>query len=316
MPETITTTTTAEGTTTETVSNRERIAKTVTYFVLSLTALVAIGAIIIISTDVSNNQKFQDFKDVLAILLPLWGTWIGTVLAYYFSKDNFESANKSVQNLVNSITSDKKLESIKAKEVMIPLEKLTYKDYKSETDADNYELKKDFLDWLAEKKISRVIILDNNKCAKYVLHRSIIEGFIAEQYFTTTDGPPPPPPGGANAGGEQEENKDAETEGKSDNIANNEAANPPHNSPPENSSKSPRTLTFGDLRKKGSASVQAILKDGVKFIKEDANLAEAKTLIKNYAICNDVFITKTGLEMEPVLGWITDKTIAENLIVN
>jgi hypothetical protein len=315
MPETTTTTTTATGITTETVSNRERIAKTVTYFVLSLTALVAIGSVIIIQSE-DPKDRFGHYKDVLAILLPLWGTWIGTVLAYYFSKDNFESANKSVQNLVNSITSDKKLESTKAKDVMIPLGQLTYKDYQSEADADKYELKKDFLDWVTEKKISRVILLDNNKCAKYVLHKSIIEGFIAEQYFKSVDNPPPPPPpNDVDADDGQREHPEDAALGQGNDAANNQPANPPQNNPERNPPTPPKNLTFGDLRIKGNANVQAILKDGIKFIKEDANLAEAKTLIKNYAVCNDVFITKTGLETDPVMGWITDKTISESSIV-
>ena len=266
-------------------NNRERIAKMVTYFVLWLTALVAIGAIIIIVSDTSDTQKFAHFKDVLAILLPLWGTWIGTVLAYYFSKDNFESANKSVQNLVNSITSDKKLESTKAKDVMIPIEKLIYKEYKTDTDDSTINLKTDFLDFINTNKISRVILLDENKCAKYVLHKSILEGFIAEQYFNLQNDVVPP-------------------------------VDPPVDPPAKpTSSKSPQALTLKDLKEKGNASVQAILKDGVKFIKEDANLSDAKILIKNYSACNDVFITKNGKDDEPILGWITNVTISENSIV-
>jgi hypothetical protein len=31
-------------------------------------------------------------KDILATLLPVIGTWIGTVLAFFYSKENFESA--------------------------------------------------------------------------------------------------------------------------------------------------------------------------------------------------------------------------------
>lgn len=254
------------NTTTEPVSNRERIAKTVTFFVLSLTALIAIGAILIIKGEKDDTQRFAHFKDIVAILLPLWGTWIGTVLAYYFSKDNFESANKSVRNLVDIITSDKKLASTKAKDVMIPIDKLTYKPYPTVTVDTTINLKTDFLDFIDISKISRVILLDENKCAKYVLHRSTIEGFVAEQGFIN---PPVPAQG----------------------------------------------LTFADLKANGNENVQAILNDGVKFIKEEANLSDAKVLIKNYAACNDIFVTKNGVSTEPVLGWITDKTIAESSIV-
>jgi hypothetical protein len=33
-------------------------------------------------------------------LLPLAGTWVGTVIAYYFSSKNFETANQSMQRVV------------------------------------------------------------------------------------------------------------------------------------------------------------------------------------------------------------------------
>lgn len=275
-------------------NNKEKIAMVVTYVVISLTAIIAIGAIIIIS--ISNNteelnKKFTNYKDVIAILLPLWGTWIGTVLAYYFSKDNFESANKSVQNLVNSMTSEKKLESTKAKDIMIPLEKLIYQLYKSGTDDTTINLKKDFLNFINSNNIQRVILLDENKCAKYVLHKSTIEGFISDQYFNLQDKALP---------------LTADTlVPQAEDAPASKAENTP----------APQTLTFTDLKTNGDKNIQAILKDGVKFIKEDANLSDAKVLIKNYAACNDVFITKNGLETEPVLGWITDKTIAENSIV-
>jgi hypothetical protein len=77
----------------------------------------------------------------------------------------------------------------------------------------------------------------------------------------------------------------------------------------------PRTLTFADLKAKGNDKVKAVLKDGIKFIGQDANLSDAKVLIKNFPACNDVFITQTGSPDEPVLGWITDKTISQNSIV-
>jgi hypothetical protein len=250
-------------------NNRERIAKVVTYFVLSLTAIILLGtiAIVLIEKDPNNGSKFDQFKDVISILLPLWGTWIGTVLAYYFSKDNFESANKSVKDLVKSVTSDKKLETIKAKNVMIPTDKLVYIEYKTGTNDNTLNLKITFLDFLTTKKIQRVILLDENKVAKYVLHKSMIQDFITEYCFS-------------------------------------------------NPSQSVSALTFADLKKSTDATVQAILKDGIKFVSENANLSDAKTLIKNYTACNDVFITQNGFEIEPALGWITDKTIAENSVVN
>ncbi|GAA4736548.1 hypothetical protein [Flavisolibacter ginsenosidimutans] len=287
---------------------QEKVARTVSIIVLVGTCVLGVlGMAIAIVALTTKKEDIAGAKDILQILfsaiLPLFGTWIGTILAYYFSKENLLAANQTVRELVKSITSDTKLESTKAKDVMIPIDKLTYKPYPSGTDDKTINLKTDFLDFINAKGISRVILLDENKCAKYVLHRSTIEGFIAEQYF-----------------------KQDETAGPNNPPANNQQNNPPApvDNPPagqngnnqDNPPQAPRTLTFADLKAKGNETVQAILKDGVKFIKEDANLSDAKVLIKNYAACNDVFITKNGSAADPVLGWITDKTIAESSIVN
>ena len=162
-------------------SNREKIAKTVTYFVLSLTGIIAIGAIIVIRSEPAGTDKFGHFKDIIAILLPLWGTWIGTVLAYYFSKDNFESANKSVQQMVDKLTTEKKLANVKAKDVMITKDKLIAQVIKEGEDLSKFKLKEDCIDFLEANKIKRVIILDEKDRAKYVIHRDLISYFITNE---------------------------------------------------------------------------------------------------------------------------------------
>jgi hypothetical protein len=261
---------------------QEKVAKTVSTIVLIGTCVFGALGIGIAVVAMFRND-FNNAKEILQILfsaiLPLFGTWIGTILAYYFSKENLAAANQTVQHLVNSITSDKKLETIKAKDVMIPVEKLIYIEYKTGADDKALNLKTDFLDFIKSKGIQRVILLDENKYAKYVLHKSTIEGFIAEEYYNLISTP-------------------------------EEGTNPPAATAP-----ALQPLTFADLKVKGNENVQTILKDGIKFIKEEANLSDAKVLIKNYTSCNDVFVTKNGLTNEPVSGWITDKTISENSIV-
>ena len=36
-------------------------------------------------------------RTLLRILLPVFATWVGTVLAYYYGRENFESASREVQ---------------------------------------------------------------------------------------------------------------------------------------------------------------------------------------------------------------------------
>jgi hypothetical protein len=52
-------------------------------------------------------------------VLPLFGTWVGTVLAYYFSRENFESAAAGTERLIRQLTPEEKLRSIPVTSVMI-----------------------------------------------------------------------------------------------------------------------------------------------------------------------------------------------------
>ncbi len=123
---------------------------------------------------------FSIMQYAFGTLLPLWGTWIGTVLAFYFGKENFEAANKSVQQMVDKLTSDKKLESVKAKDVMIKLN-----DLKHETVTGNEGLEKFtlsvVLDDLRKEGVRRLIILDDQNRGKFAIHRDLITNFVATQ---------------------------------------------------------------------------------------------------------------------------------------
>lgn len=263
---------------------KESIARTITKIVLYGTvAFGLLGLMIAVISIFAPTKDIGPAKEIMQILfstiLPLLGTWLGTVLAFYFSKDNFEAANRSVQHLVEKLTSEKKLASIKAKDVMIPLDKLIYKEYTTGTDDSTINLKTDFLDFInganpTGKKISRIMLLDENKVAKYVLHRSLLEGFIADQFFKRST----------------QQDVSAAT-----NLF---------------------TVTFKDMKEQGNEMVQRVLANGIKWIPEMGSLSDARLLLKNTPECNDVFITKSGSSTEPVMGWITDKTIAENLIVD
>jgi len=45
-----------------------------------------------------------EWKTAFTAIIGLDGTWVGAVLAFYFSKENFDAASASTQKLVDSIT--------------------------------------------------------------------------------------------------------------------------------------------------------------------------------------------------------------------
>lgn len=246
---------------------QEILSNRITKFVFWGTAFIGvIGLIFGFFALYGDEQKvktaFSILQYVFGALLPLWGTWIGTILAYYYSQKNFESANQSIQKMVDKVTSDQKLASVKALDVSIKTGQLKALTMDATDTLAKFKLD-DCLNFLSQNNIKRVIILRNN-CAVYAIHRDTISFFISSLTLA---------------------------------------------------GKSVTGLSLDDMYKHGPSEIQAVLNDGVAFIPEDASLLTAKSIMVQNRNCQDVFVTKNGNADEPVLGWVTNVTIAQNSIV-
>lgn len=157
--------------------------------VITVAALLMIGLPVIFNYSVDNAENaYQSIKDLLGIVLPLLGTWVGTILAFYFSQTNFEAATQSSIDLHKQYQwAEEKLKSIAVTEKMIPIgevsAKLTMESGKSEKD---YSLD-DMINILKNgDRIprNRLPILDCQKLIKYITHRSLIDKFRSENIDT------------------------------------------------------------------------------------------------------------------------------------
>jgi hypothetical protein len=117
-------------------------------------------------------------KDVLSAVLPLLGSWVGTVLAYYFSRDNFEAANQSLSNMVDKV-SQTELKSIPVTEKMMKMNEIFHKK-ESEINQKLVDILEKFDD---SKEIwSRLPIFSDNNQIRGIIHRATIEKFIRKCY--------------------------------------------------------------------------------------------------------------------------------------
>ena len=96
---------------------RIALAKTVTTW--ALVAILAIATLIIVVAGINairvtekeqRDQFFDISKYVFGVLLPVIGTWIGTVLAFYFGQVNFEAASRSAA-IVRQLSPREKLQA-------------------------------------------------------------------------------------------------------------------------------------------------------------------------------------------------------------
>ena len=172
----------ADGNTPNNVTtlNRERLASWIVIF-----SIIAITILAGVSIATSQNVA-GEAKAVLATVLPLFGTWVGTVLAYYFSKENFDAATRSVTELVGKVTAEQKLASIPAKDKMIARADMFAKTLPE----DKIKLVETLDELEKTKKGSRIPILNDPGHPAYMVHRSMIDRYLADQARKT---PPPDP---------------------------------------------------------------------------------------------------------------------------
>jgi hypothetical protein len=168
----------------ERLSTREQIA-------LWVIIIAGVGIVLVaifvpwIGTNATTDQNRFLVLTVFNALIPLFGTWVGTVIAFYFSRENFSAAAQSTRELIQQF-GDERLRQIPVDRVWTSaatIEKITLGQ--GETDA-NVEVRR--IRGLLSDRVTRVPIFEQTGAAKYVIHQSMIFKFIADNDGVTTIG--------------------------------------------------------------------------------------------------------------------------------
>jgi hypothetical protein len=148
------------------------------YLAAIIVGIATLGAVFLayVTIDAAKDNKAGVAQNVLNSLLPLIGTWVGTVLAYYFSRENFEAAARSVVTAASTLTPDERLRSVAVRERMIPRERMFLRTLPA-TGIGLEQLKGDLA---AAGKGERVPVLDENGAPALMVHLSRIDKFVAE----------------------------------------------------------------------------------------------------------------------------------------
>jgi hypothetical protein len=147
-----------------------------------IAALTVFGVAVIVVAQAT--EKLETTKTLLASLLPVLGTWVGTVLAYYFAKENFESAARTTKELVGV---EEKLRSVPVTTAMIAIDKADKVQIKKDQDAEKLVLK-DLLQKMDATKRNRLPVLSAAGAAIYVIHRSSLTEFVAQHSLEAAAG--------------------------------------------------------------------------------------------------------------------------------
>jgi len=131
----------------------------------TLTAITALTIALYFTSNSDENVLDKIFN----ALLPMFGTWVGTVLAFYFGRENFEAASNRYEEIIKNLSPDV-LDDIAVSQIMITkktMVTLTLEDVRQRG-------VKDILKFLNDVKKTRLPILENEEI-KYIVHRSTFQ---------------------------------------------------------------------------------------------------------------------------------------------
>jgi hypothetical protein len=136
---------------------------------------VAAGLAIGFASDASRPEMT---RLVFTSVLPLFGTWVGTVLAFYFARENLEAAARSTKELLSTTTGPSSVE-----DVMIPRAQILAFEIAPGTDVDTVSLA-DLWARLDSTKWERLPIFEVDPAnqasvAKAVVHKRVLTAFAA-----------------------------------------------------------------------------------------------------------------------------------------
>jgi hypothetical protein len=153
----------------------------------STIALTGLGLVIMVgaawSAIASNKPEtlMSAAQLLLSALLPLFGTWVGTILAFYYTKESYQAASQGTLEAVKSAT--QRLSTTPVATKMMPLGQIINVQIPAGGSVDQLsisDIEKKFDTVGANgQRISRLLILDSTGVCIGILHHSLFAEMLA-----------------------------------------------------------------------------------------------------------------------------------------
>jgi hypothetical protein len=251
----------------------KRFVNTFAMIIALLSAAVLLALVIMSWVNIREDKTTADnIKGLFNVLLPVIGTWMGTLLAFYFSKDNFEAASKQAKDLASQMNNaSAKLQELKVGDIMIKPSDSSLLVVNGLADFKTRPLT-ELIKRMDDSHSDRLPVLDKDTMKFiFLIYRTTIERFIVA---LTND-------------------KNVTIPGKAVTL-----------------DIIPK-LTMDDMYNSNFKLFQDIMAIKGCFIPMTATLDKVQQAMLDNTICQDVFITQTGSRDEKVEGWITNNMIIE-----
>ncbi len=156
--------------TAEDTKTRQRLAVWVAFGGMGAVAALGIVAVF-------KNQG--NARDILTMVLPVIGTWVGTVLAFYFAKDNLLAATQSTKELLGL---KERLKKIPVDSAMLRFgdPKVLKKQLAAGEDPLSLKLL-DLSKFLRAAGRNRLPVLKADGAAVYIIHLSTLTDYISQR---------------------------------------------------------------------------------------------------------------------------------------
>jgi hypothetical protein len=141
--------------------------------ILSIVGVLGASTIVIVFATGQNRPEMT--RLVFGSVLPLFGTWVGTVLAFYFARENFQAATESTIRLAGRVAPATPVD-----QVMIPKAQIVSYDLERDQPPDTIKLA-DLHNRMTTSGKGRMPILDASGAVKYVVHDSTIATFASSR---------------------------------------------------------------------------------------------------------------------------------------
>lgn len=117
---------------------------------------------------------------VFTTITTLVGTWVGTLLAFYYSRENFESASRSMQQTIAKLSPVEKLQSMPVVDAMIDRSEMGRIELKPEQNLETLLLSDLVAKFKADELVTRLPILNPDGSIAAILHESLLNLYLRD----------------------------------------------------------------------------------------------------------------------------------------
>ena len=160
------------------MANNKEPTKSNSQRTVALWVLGSSGGVLLVLGVITIIQDPKQAMNIFNVVLPVVASWVGTVLAYYFGRENFEAANQRVSELVQRLSPEQLAKSPVTSIMRSFAETVHFKipDGKEDKDIKLSSI----MDLYDGKNITRIPVVHEGNKPKYMIHESRINKHIAD----------------------------------------------------------------------------------------------------------------------------------------